>query len=295
MNKLIDTWFDASLTTRLVRLISRHGAPLRIIREATAQSPEASLLLVQQPDKMSVYIAAVAEEQYQKTHKRLVKSIVRTLIFVFITKAMIGLLIEIPYDIWLHGQVLILPLLVNMVFPPLYMATAVWAVKEPDEPNTNAIRRLIQHILYESEKFVRYHLPKRDISRGLRFVFNVIYTLAYAASFGLAIWILWKLDFSPVHMAVFFLFFSAVSFFRFRLIQQGKELEMNARRESIFDIIGDFFYTPFIKLGEWLSSRYRKLNVITVILDLMIEMPLKTTLRILQEWVRFMRDKREGF
>jgi hypothetical protein len=149
--------------------------------------------------------------------------------------------------------------------------------------------------LYDSEKGVRYRLPKRDISRGLRLVFNVIYTLAYAASFGLAIWILWKLDFSPVHMAVFFLFFSAVSFFRFRLIQQSKELEMNARRESIFDIVGDFFYTPFIKLGEWLSARYKRINVITVILDLIIEMPLKTTLRILQEWVRFMRDKREGF
>jgi hypothetical protein len=94
---------------------------------------------------------------------------------------------------------------------------------------------------------------------------------------------------------VFFLFFSAVSYFRFRLIQQSRELDVNDRRESIFDIIGDFFYTPFIKLGEWLSARYRRLNVITTILDLLIEMPLKTTLRILQEWVRFMRDKREGF
>lgn len=294
VNKLIDTWFDAPLTIRLVRLISRHGAPLRIIREVTAQSADASLL-IQQPEKLSSYIAAVTEEQYQKTHRRLVKSIVRTLIFVFITKALIGLLIEIPYDLWQHGHILMLPLLVNMVFPPLYMATAAWSVKKPDEFNTSAIREQIQHILYESDKSVRYRLPKRDISRGLRFVFNIIYTLAYGASFGLAIWILWKLDFSPVHMAVFFLFFSAVSFFRFRLIQQGKELEVTARHESIFDIIGDFFYTPFIKLGEWLSSRYRRLNVITVILDLMIEMPLKTTLRILQEWVRFMRDKREGF
>jgi hypothetical protein len=98
-----------------------------------------------------------------------------------------------------------------------------------------------------------------------------------------------------VHIGVFFLFFSAVSYFRFRLIQVSRELDVNARREGIFDIIGDFFYTPFIKLGEWLSARYRRLNVITTILDLMIEMPLKTTLRILQEWVRFMRDKREGF
>ncbi len=294
VNRLIDKLFDAPLATRLSRLISRNGAPLRIIREVTAQS-QGSGQLIQQQVKLTSYIGAVADEQYQKTHSRLVKSIVRTLIFVFITKAMIGLLVEIPYDIWKHGMVLVTPLLVNMVFPPLYMATAIWAVKKPDQVNTDAIRKQIERILYAGESEVHYRIPKRDISGGLRFAFRLIYTLAYAASFGLAVWILLQLDFSFVHIGVFFLFFSAVSFFRFRLIQQSRELDVNDRRESIFDIIGDFFYTPFIKLGEWLSARYRKINVLTTILDLLIEMPLKTTLRILQEWVRFMRDKREGF
>jgi hypothetical protein len=294
VNRLIDTLFDSPLATRLARLISRNGAPLRIIREVSIQSSESSAL-IQQPSKLSSYVGAVADEQYQKTHSRLVKSIIRTLIFVFITKAAIGLLIEIPYDIWHHGRVLITPLLVNMVFPPLYMATAIWAVKKPDQANTDAIRKQIERILYNGENEVHYRIPKRDISSALRFAFRLVYTLAYAASFSLAVWLLLKLDFSWVHIGVFFLFFSAVSYFRFRLIQQSRELDMNDRRESIFDIIADFFYTPFIKLGEWLSARYRRINVITTILDLLIEMPLKTTLRILQEWVRFMRDKREGF
>jgi hypothetical protein len=293
VNRLIDKLFDAPLAIRLSRLIGRNGAPLRIIREV-AQAPDSSFI-IQQPAKLTSYLGAVADEQYQKTHSRLVKSIVRTLIFVFITKAAIGLLIEIPYDIWKHGAVLITPLLVNMLFPPLYMATAIWAVKKPDQFNTDAIRKQVERILYAGENEIHYRIPKRDISAGLRLTFRLIYTLAYAASFGLAVWILLRLDFSLVHIGVFFLFFSAVSFFRFRLIQQSRELDINDRRESVFDIIGDFFYTPFIKLGEWLSARYRKINVLTTILDLLIEMPLKTTLRILQEWVRFMRDKREGF
>ena len=294
INRQIDKLFDSGQVTRLSRLISRNGAPLRIIREVTAQASGSSAL-IQQPQKLASYIGVVSDEQYQMTHSRLVKSIVRTLVFVFITKALIGLLIEIPYDIWLHGTILVTPLLVNMVFPPLYMATAIWAVKKPDEANTNAIRKQIERILYPADNPITYRIPKRDISGALRFAFRLIYTLAYAASFGLAIWLLMLLDFSWVHIGVFFLFFSAVSFFRFRLIQQSRELDLNDRRESIFDIVADFFYTPFIKLGEWLSARYRKVNVLTTILDLLIEMPLKTTLRILQEWVRFMRDKREGF
>jgi hypothetical protein len=294
VNRLLDKLFDAPLTTRLSRLISRNGAPLRIIREVAAQT-QGSAQIIQQPAKLISYMGAVADEQYQKTHNRLVKSIIRTLIFVFITKAAIGLLIEIPYDIWKHGTVLITPLLVNMIFPPLYMATAIWAVKKPDQANTDAIRKQIERILYSGGNEIHYRIPKRDISTALRLAFRLVYTLAYAASFGLAVWLLLKLDFSWVHIGVFFMFFSAVSFFRFRLIQQSRELDINDRRESIFAIIADFFYTPFIKLGEWLSARYRRINVVTVILDLMIEMPLKTTLRILQEWVRFMRDKREGF
>ena len=293
VNRQIDKLFDSPQVIRLARLIGRNGAPLRIIHEV-AQAQDSSTIL-QQPAKLNSYIGAVADEQYGKTHSRLVKSIIRTLIFVFITKAMIGLLVEVPYDIWRHGSVLITPLLINMLFPPLYMATAIWAVKKPDQANTDAVRKQIERILYASENPVRYRIPKRDISGGLRFAFRLIYTLAYAASFGLAVWILLTLDFSWVHIGVFFLFFSAVSFFRFRLIQASRELDVNDRRESVFAIIGDFFYTPFIKLGEWLSARYRRINVLTVILDLMIEMPLKTTLRILQEWVRFMRDKREGF
>ncbi len=293
-NQLIDTWFDAPLTIRLTRLISRNGAPLRIIREITAHSQQSSHI-ISQPAKLSTFVAAVADEQYQKTHQRLIKSIVRTLVFVFITKALIGLLVEIPYDFWRHGQILILPLLVNLAFPPLYMATAIWAVKKPDQANTDALRQQIERILYQTQQPLQYRIPRRDISRGLGTAFRLVYALAYGASFGLAIWILWRLGFSPVHIGVFFLFFSAVSFFRFRLIQASRELDVNARHESIFEIIGDFFYTPFIKLGEWLSARYRRVNVMTVILDLIIEMPLKTTLRILQEWVRFMREKREGF
>jgi len=294
VNRLIDKLFDAPLTTRLARLISRNGAPLRIILEVTTQS-QGSSALIQQPAKLASYVGVVAEEQYNKTHSRLVKSIIRTLIFVFITKAAIGLLLEIPYDYWRHGMILITPLLINMIFPPLYMASAIWAVKKPDQANTDALRKQINRILYAGENEVHYRIPKRDISSALRVGFRLVYTLAYAASFGLAVWILLKLGFSWVHIGVFFLFFSAVSYFRFRLIQQSRELDINDRRESILDLIGDFFYTPFIKLGEWLSARYRRLNVITTILDLLIEMPLKTTLRILQEWVRFMRDKREGF
>ena len=293
-NRAIDKWFDAPLTSRLSRLISRNGAPLRMIREVTVRTQDSDGI-ISQPGKLADYITTVTNEEYNHTHRRLVKSIVRTLLFVFVTKAMIGLLIEIPYDIWRHGEVLITPLLVNMLFPPAYMATAIWAVKSPDRANTDAIRQQAERILYESPNPMQYHVPRRNISSALRIAFGLMYTLAYAASFGLSIWALWKLDFAPVHMAVFFLFFSAVSFFRFRLIQQSRELDVNDRRESIFDVIGGFFYTPFIKLGEWLSARYRRINVITVILDLMIEMPLKTTLRILQEWMRFMRDKREGF
>lgn len=294
VNRQIDKLFDSPQVIRMTRLISRNGAPLRIIREVTAQS-SGSAALLRQPAKLAGHVGAMAEEQYQKTHSRLVKSIIRTLVFVFITKAMIGLLIEVPYDIWMHGMILILPLIVNMVFPPLYMATAIWAVKKPDEVNTDAIRKQVERILYASETPVAYRIPKRDISGGLRLAFRLMYALAYGASFGLAIWLLMLMDFSWVHVGVFFLFFSAVSFFRFRLIQQSRELDINDRRESIFDIIADFFYTPFIKLGEWLSARYSRINVLTTILDLLIEMPLKTTLRILQEWVRFMRDKREGF
>jgi hypothetical protein len=46
-------------------------------------------------------------------------------------------------------------------------------------------------------------------------------------------------------------------------------------------------------LGQWLASKYAEINVIGEILDLIIELPLKTVLSLTRQWIRFLREKHE--
>ncbi|HEX6257997.1 MAG TPA: hypothetical protein VFZ48_00795, partial [Candidatus Saccharimonadales bacterium] len=83
------------------------------------------------------------------------------------------------------------------------------------------------------------------------------------------------------------------SFLGFRLSRLVREIEMFAARQNFFDALRDFFYTPFVIIGRWLSDKYAKVNVVTLILDMAIELPLKTILRLSRQWVRFLGEKRD--
>ncbi len=291
--KTVDKLFQSPLTNKLSRLIDRHGAPLRILREVTTAEVYPAHL-IDNRSSLLAKVRAVAEDQYELVHRKLVKGVIRAIIFIFITKMLIGLAVEIPYDLMIIGTIAWLPLLINLFFPVLYMATAGWSIGKPAPQNTEAIAGYIDRILYQSEKPpLQYKIERRVTSSNLRSSFNIVYALTFVISFGLVMWILQQLKFSVVHIIIFFIFFSAVSFLRFRLIQTARELELMDNRQSLISAIGDFFYTPFIRLGMWLSDQYKQINVISVLLDYAIELPLKSSLRLLRQWVSFMRDKRE--
>ena len=50
---------------------------------------------------------------------------------------------------------------------------------------------------------------------------------------------------------------------------------------------------PFTFLGKWISDNYQKVNVVALVLDTFIELPLKTVLRLSRQWVGFIDDKKE--
>jgi hypothetical protein len=50
---------------------------------------------------------------------------------------------------------------------------------------------------------------------------------------------------------------------------------------------------PFIYVGQQISYRYSQINIVATILDLLIELPLKTTLRLIRQWVNFLNAKKD--
>jgi hypothetical protein len=208
---------------------------------------------------------------------------------------LLALLIEIPYDLLTSSHINLVPLSLNLLFPPIYLAVVGLSTRIPDERNTKKIVNDIKLILYGDADSSLKYIFKDGAQRGSIFatLFNFLYVVTFVVSIGLLVWMLSALDFNVVDSAVFFIFLSTVSFFGFRITSAAKELVVVSQKRNFMYAFFDFLYTPFITIGQWLSDKYSKINFLTFFLDFIIEAPLKTILTIFDQWTEFIRDKKD--
>lgn len=285
----VDKWFDAPQTNKLGRIINRYGAPVRSINEVVQSNPE--ITLNNSRDFMQLLEETVVT-QYSITQNKLQKSVKRAVIFIFLTKLLTGIAIEIPYDLFIFGKIAYIPFAITMLVPIIYMLSAIFSLRRPDSRNTQTILNYVERIIYKTDNPIVYRQRAR-VNPRWRTWFNVVYALIAFAVLGFVIWGLIQAGFHIIHAVMFFLFLSGASLLRFRIMQSARELEVIDRHQSVFAALADFLYLPFIQLGQVLSDKYRQINLAAFLLDLAIELPLKTSLRTLRNWADFLRDKRE--
>ena len=64
-------------------------------------------------------------------------------------------------------------------------------------------------------------------------------------------------------------------------------------KENLLSLLADFFYTPILEVGKWLSEKFSRLNVFIFILDFIIEAPFKVFVEIADEWSKYVKERRE--
>ena len=137
-------------------------------------------------------------------------------------------------------------------------------------------------------------LMKNQLS-GKRYgpIFSVIYVALSLVVFAAVVWLLLMLQFSFVHITIFFIFISAASFLGFRLSRLIRELEVVRGSSNGLTFVRDLIYLPFVVVGRWMSNAYSQVNVVTIVLDMLIELPLKTVLRLIRQWGQFIDDRKD--
>lgn len=288
LSKRIDDLSVSQLTVRLKRIVSRYGAPFRILKSLTDDHAEAGELLPDKDKFLELYEKQI-DTEYKQLDKRLARGLAKSIIFLIITKLLIGLAVEIPYDIAMHGQVILLPLVINLFFPPLYMAMLVLSLNLPSAANKRSIRNYMEQLLYGNVKS-QIHVPKRHRT-GI--AARIVYAFLFMIPLVITVFILRQTGFNVVQMAIFFVFFSTASFLGFRLSTLVRDLELTTRQAGLWLSLQDFFYLPFVVSGQWLSRKYSQLNIVARFMDVAIELPLKTILRLLRQWMNFLREKHE--
>lgn len=297
INKEIEAIIFDPIVDKLQKTVRKKTAPFYILGEVIKHNLQTARVTFSDVSAMKNLVEDICQEHYAKTGSKLRRSVTQSIIYIFFTKMVLGVLLELPYDLLTLGYIHYLPLGINLLFPPSFMFLVTSGVKVPDWQNTEKILVEIKNIIYQENKVkedISYSL-KTGVSRSkTKTIFlTLLYLLTFVLTFGVIIWILSTLKFNLISGILFFFFLSIVSFFAFRIRQNTRELFVLEEKEGLGAMIADFFFMPFLRIGRWLSLKFAGVNIFLIFLDFIIEAPFKTVLEVVEDWVVFMKEKKE--
>ncbi len=278
------------------RKVSQISAPFNLIRDFVIEETTELGKLSNDTNKLNEKLTEILNKKYTDTKDKVLRASKRSIVYIFLTKMVIALLIEIPFDM-LVGSINFVVLAINVLFPPSLMVLFNSRVKLPDQNNTALMLDKVNEYMYSNpQNFKTETIIANTEKSTIEKVFQVVF-LTTSILFVIAlIYLLNLLDFNIISQLIFLFFLSVVSFFAYRVKEISNDyLVFESTNESFFETLLDYLFLPIIKSGQWLSSQVSKINILSFIFDFIIEAPLKSFLEIFEQWLHFVRVKKEEF
>lgn len=246
--------------------------------------------------KLWVEVEQTCREKYQQLSSRIRNLAIRSFIYIFLTKMLFALILEVPVSRYVYGEVNLKSVIINSVFPPILMLLIVSFFKVPGEDNTKNIFKRIVNVIDKDTSFessVSYMPKKARVKKPLLiFGFTIFYSLTFLVTLSIIYEGLLLLDFNLISIGVFVFFVSVVTFFSYR-IRQIVNMYRLEEKESVLTPVIDFFFMPVLSLGKFFSGELARLNFLIFVFDFLIEAPFKLIFEVVEEWISFVRKRKE--
>ena len=279
----------------VTRYVRRSVPPFLLLRDVFLETANVRAL-IDDATKFETKLAETATKRYLEIGAKVRRAVVRSIIYIFLTKMIFALALEAPFDLFITKRVEYLPLAINTLFPPILMFLVAGFFSVPGPENTRRLIERARKILYHFDDYTREndpYTPKKAVRRPiLSAVFTLFYIGTFLLTFGAISFALTQLHFNIASQAIFVFFITLVSFFAYRIRQSAKEYEIESR-QGILEPVVDFFFLPVLRAGHLLSREIAKLNVFIFLFDFILEAPLKVIFEVVEEWIRFIRIKKE--
>ena len=251
--------------------------------------------LLANPELLEAEAKILLNNKYKLIRKKITASSMRAIVYIFLTKVILAIILEIPYELYILKGVNYINLIINIVFPPILMFIIALTIIPPSKENTKKILENLHDLIYNKKEDSILCKLKAKYRSGLGFkiFYNILYTALYIFVFGAVIKLLQSLEFNIVSGGLFILFLTAVSFFASRIRNTAKEYKAVQKKEGPFSFLINFFSLPIVAVGHWLSIKFKKINIFTFIMDFIIEAPFKMFVAGFEDWLDFMKEKKE--
>lgn len=286
--KLSESLRQQKTLNRLTGFVRSQSAPLLLIRDIYYFDPTEFAKTMENQELFSIQAAKVLDIQLRQTGTRVKTAVLRSVIYIFLTKMLFGFLVEVPLDIAINNHVSRLPLAINLIFPPLLM----WLFSlQIGLPNKNDQKKLIAKAWEDDGEDAL--LSETDSKWGiLKTIFTGLYFALFLAIFWFIFWILGKIGFSIASKFIFIFFLSIVAFFAYRIRQTANVYTFKSKKSGRMSL-GDMLLLPILVMGSKFSLGLAKLNFLAFLFDFILEAPFKLILHFLDNWIQFLAIKKE--
>ncbi|MDD5290850.1 MAG: hypothetical protein PHZ04_01920 [Patescibacteria group bacterium] len=296
LRQAISAGLNHPLAKQLDKIVSQYSVYFSVLEEVIEKNPASVYDEIKNDIKaFPRLIKKACAGEYKSIKLRLWRAAIRSIIYIFLTKSIFVILLEIPAIQWFGEKVNPVSLIINVSFPALLLFLIVLFTRIPSERNTARIIEKIEEITFVEKERKEQFVLRKPAKRGklANAFFGLIYFITFFLSFGLIVWALDKINFTWVSIIIFLFFLALVSFFSIRIRRGVKAFIVVEEKENVFTFLVDFFYTPIIAAGQWLSEKFSQINIFIFVLDFIIEAPFKIFVEITEDWTKYVRERRE--
>jgi hypothetical protein len=292
----IQKYLTAPTVLSISKYLRRQLPPFLLLRDFFFEYGKTSKTLIAEESKFMETLTDLAQRKYKEIGDKVRRAVVRSIIYIFLTKMIFALALEAPFDLLIVKKIDYLPLAINAIFPPLLLFLIASFIAVPRADNTRRILEMIERIIYHFDDYQKasdsFKPHQARTKPFLSALFSILYTVGFAISFGFIIYLLTQLHFNIASQIIFVFFIALVSLFAYRIRQSAREYEV-VERGGILEPLIDFFFLPILYAGDVLSKEIAKINIFIFIFDFILEAPLKVIFEVVEEWIRFIRTKKE--
>jgi hypothetical protein len=277
------------------RFVRRHAIVFHTLADIIKDNPEAfsSALHAGDIETIDTAISKAAQERYGKFRTKLGRTVIRACAFLLITKTALVMAVEVPFELLILKANDFLPLVVNVLFPPVLLALIGLSVRIPKKANNEKILEELHAILGVGDDMQLIFKYKGGWTGPLAWIFNGFYAVILLLTIVVISSILKGFHFNPLSTFFFIFFLSLVAYFGLRIRNTRRELLVIDISKGLISSLVDVFFLPLIRAGRWMSIRAPKVNVFLFFFDFIIEAPFKAAFNIFESWLAFLREKRE--
>ncbi|MBI3255947.1 MAG: hypothetical protein HYZ63_03170 [Candidatus Andersenbacteria bacterium] len=276
---------------RLYRILRPMAVPYRILWDLMQTNGEA---IFSSEEELASATQAAIGKRIEHIQKRMGRRAWHSILFLFFTKTLIAIFIELPYELFLFGRPHWLALSANIAFHPLLLFFAGTSARMPGASNTEKIGDQVQRLVNGEDP-----LPTIVITKPRRYgamtwaLFATVYTALFMLMFWRLFSLLDSLQFSILAIVIFVVFLGLVSFLATRIRRQVEDIRVLPKKEGAFGLFVSFLSLPILEFGRYLTAHISQLNVFLFLMDLVLEAPFKFFIDVIEEWFTFIRDRKE--